>query len=200
MAESAVRAGYSVSAIDAYADLDLAAIARTTRVTPYSAHAAAAIGRGVPCDAVCYVSNVENHPAVLQQLAAGRPLWGNSAATLLRVRDPMKLATALTNATPACRACAQRTAAAIAVAGTLGGCSSRVRQAVVTASESGNRVNACLVEHVLQERIPGSPGSILFRRQRPRLRALRSHATARRQTRSRRRALSLLRQYPPARR
>lgn len=41
MAESAVRAGYAVIAIDAYADLDLVAIADTRPVAPYSAQAAA---------------------------------------------------------------------------------------------------------------------------------------------------------------
>lgn len=47
MAESAVRAGYAVVAIDAYTDLDLTAIAETRLVTPYTARAAAAAARGV---------------------------------------------------------------------------------------------------------------------------------------------------------
>jgi uncharacterized protein len=162
MAESAVRAGYSVAAIDGYADLDLAAIAQAKRLAPYSAQAAAAAGRTIPCDAICYVSNIENHPGALRQLIAGRPLWGNSAATLVRVRDPVKLADALANAhvnVARLRARAPHAATAAAGVGWLikprasgGGHGIRVW-------EPGQLVSR---QHVLQERIAGSPASILF--------------------------------------
>jgi predicted ATP-grasp superfamily ATP-dependent carboligase len=181
MAESAVRAGYTVVAVDAYADLDLAAIADTRQVTPYSARAAATVARraapGPPAgaarrngaphdadgrDAVCYVSNFENHPAALRQLSRDRELWGNSPATIVSARNPQGWAQALAEAgitVPRIRTAAPRP----------GTDDDRARWMLkprrsggghgVQAWQSGMPVPR---GYVLQERIAGTAGSIVF--------------------------------------
>jgi predicted ATP-grasp superfamily ATP-dependent carboligase len=101
LAESAATAGFQVLAVDAYGDLDLLARARTIALpgdlgVEWSPAAAVRVLDGVPCAAVAYVSNLENHPASLARLAAGRRLWGNTAEAVRRVRDPIRLARELT--------------------------------------------------------------------------------------------------------
>ncbi len=163
MAESAVRAGYTVVAFDAYADLDLAAIADTRQVTPYSARAAAAAARvAVGRDAVCYVSNFENHPAALHHLSRDRELWGNSPATIASARNPRGWAQALADAgitVPRIRTTAPRPGTADA----------RVRWMLKPRrSGGGHGVQAWQPGmpvprgYVLQERIAGTAGSIVF--------------------------------------
>jgi uncharacterized protein len=95
-AESAARAGFDVTAIDAFADLDQHPSVQSWPIPrPFAARAAARAARIVECDAVAYLSNFENHPDDVRTLAAGRELWGNPPAVLRRVRDPMCLARAL---------------------------------------------------------------------------------------------------------
>jgi predicted ATP-grasp superfamily ATP-dependent carboligase len=95
-AESAARAGFDVTAIDAFADLDQHPSVQSRSIPrPFTALAAARAARTVECDAVAYLSNFENHPDDVRTLAAGRELWGNPPAVLRRVRDPMCLAHAL---------------------------------------------------------------------------------------------------------
>ncbi len=96
IAESAVRAGYEVVAVDGFGDLDLQACATEVRVVRthgrFSARAAAAAARGLPCDAVVYEASFDNHPGAVRTLADGRALWGNPPAVLMRARDPRRLA------------------------------------------------------------------------------------------------------------
>jgi predicted ATP-grasp superfamily ATP-dependent carboligase len=88
-AQSAVAAGYEVTAVDAYGDLDLRGVAEVIEVpAPYTAMAAARLSRMVRCDAVAYTSNFENHPAALAVLAADRTLIGNPASVVARAREP----------------------------------------------------------------------------------------------------------------
>jgi predicted ATP-grasp superfamily ATP-dependent carboligase len=95
-AESAARAGFDVTAIDAFADLDQHPSVQSWPIPrPFTARAAARAARSLECDAVAYLSNFENHPDDVRTLAAGRELWGNPPAMLRRVRDPMCLARAL---------------------------------------------------------------------------------------------------------
>jgi predicted ATP-grasp superfamily ATP-dependent carboligase len=95
-AESAARAGFGVTAIDAFADLDQHPSVRTLSPSrPFDALTIARASRDVDCDAVAYLSTFENHPRAVEALSAGRALWGNSPATLRRVRDPIDLAKAL---------------------------------------------------------------------------------------------------------
>jgi predicted ATP-grasp superfamily ATP-dependent carboligase len=95
-AESAARAGFRVSAVDAFADLDQhpAVTARAVQGR-FSAHAAARAAREIACDAVAYLSNFENHPRAIAVLSRGRALWGNPPDVIGRVRDPLALAQAL---------------------------------------------------------------------------------------------------------
>src|SRR5436305_1633498 len=100
-AESAARAGYHVVAVDGFGDLDLRAWAATVLVarpkggTRFSVGAALRAARGVSRDVVSYVASFENHPAAVGALARRGTLWGNPPAVLRRVRDPVRLARAL---------------------------------------------------------------------------------------------------------
>jgi len=95
-AESAARAGFAVTAIDAFADLDQhpSVKAQSLQAT-FSPDAAARASRAIAGDAVAYGSNFENHPDALRLLAAGRTLWGNPPEVLRCVRDPLLLSRAL---------------------------------------------------------------------------------------------------------
>jgi predicted ATP-grasp superfamily ATP-dependent carboligase len=99
-AESAALAGFRVTAIDAFADLDQHPSVRALSVQrdfgrrPTTAATARAV-REIECDAFVYLSGFENHPRLVTRLACGRPLWGNSPDVLRRVRDPVVLADTL---------------------------------------------------------------------------------------------------------
>jgi len=95
-AESAARAGFDVTAIDAFADLDQhPAVHAQALPGPFTARAAADAARSVESDAVAYLSNFENHPAAVRRLTAHRTLWGNPPDVLTRVRDPLAVEEAL---------------------------------------------------------------------------------------------------------
>ena len=95
-AESAARAGFAVTAIDAFGDLDQHPSVRGISLAHhFTARAAALAAQTVECDAVAYLSNFENHPKAITTLAEGRALWGNSPEIVRRVRDPLVLAEAL---------------------------------------------------------------------------------------------------------
>ena len=100
-AVSAARAGYRVTAVDAFGDVDLRSVAdvilaRATKPgQSYGALEAAIAGSHVRADAVAYTSNFENYPRAVSRLVAGRPLLGNPAETLVKVRNPIAVATAL---------------------------------------------------------------------------------------------------------
>lgn len=95
LALSAARAGWTVTAVDAFGDLDLRARARV--IIPrglgggFDPAAAAAAARAVSADYAAYTSNFENDPASVAALARGRRLLGNPPAVLRRVRDPFLL-------------------------------------------------------------------------------------------------------------
>jgi predicted ATP-grasp superfamily ATP-dependent carboligase len=95
-AESAARAGFAVTAIDAFGDLDQhASVTAVALPGKFTAHAAARAARTIECDAVAYLSNFENYPNAVGTLASGRALWGNTPAVLRRVRDPLLVAQTL---------------------------------------------------------------------------------------------------------
>jgi predicted ATP-grasp superfamily ATP-dependent carboligase len=96
-AESAALAGFEVTALDAFGDLDQHSSVRALSLrrdfgVRFSAGAAARSARALACDAVAYLSTFENHPAAVRMLAMGRTLWGNPPAVLRRVRDPLLVA------------------------------------------------------------------------------------------------------------
>jgi len=96
IAESAAQAGFTVTAIDAFADLDQhpSVDARSLGLR-FSSDAAARTAAEISCDAVAYTANFENDPAAIDRFARGRMLWGNAADVVRRVRDPRLLSEAL---------------------------------------------------------------------------------------------------------
>jgi predicted ATP-grasp superfamily ATP-dependent carboligase len=95
-AQSAAQAGFLVTAIDAFGDLDQdPSVHSVSLASRFTAHAAACASRAIACDTVVYLANFENHPKAVHALAAGRTLWGNPPAVLRRVRDPLIVAHAL---------------------------------------------------------------------------------------------------------
>ncbi|HZA98463.1 MAG TPA: ATP-grasp domain-containing protein [Gemmatimonadales bacterium] len=101
LAVSAARAGYRVTAIDAFGDLDLRAAAEVIVARPvhpglpYDPVQAAAEGDRVDAEFAAFTSNFENYPPAVQRLARGRRLLGNSAETLMRVRNPFAVSRVL---------------------------------------------------------------------------------------------------------
>jgi hypothetical protein len=95
IAESAVRAGCDVVAVDYFGDLDSKQICPNIslrdRDLDYSAAALARVAREISYDAVAYCGSLENHPDVVAELAHGKSLLGNSPDALRRVRDPAVL-------------------------------------------------------------------------------------------------------------
>src|SRR5438046_4611717 len=163
-AESAARAGYHVVAVDGFGDLDLRAWAATVLVarpkggTRFSVGAALRAARGVSRDVVSYVASFENHPAAVGALARRGTLGGNPPAVLRRVRDPVRLARALTAhglPAPAVRLSAPRPPA-------------RTRWLVKPrASGGGSGITPWCGRTVparsyLQQWIAGVPGSVVF--------------------------------------
>ncbi len=99
LAVSAANAGWAVTAVDAFGDLDLRARA-VVMVPPrheggFDPSAAARLAREVTAEAVAYTSNFENRSTAVSALAKGRRLLGNPAAVLDRVRSPFELMRAL---------------------------------------------------------------------------------------------------------
>jgi predicted ATP-grasp superfamily ATP-dependent carboligase len=96
-ADSAVRAGFTVTTLDAFADRDLHPAVRGLSLprdfaVGFSAQAAACAASDLPAEAAVYTSTFENDPDAVRTLAAGRVLWGNRPSVLRRVRDPRQLA------------------------------------------------------------------------------------------------------------
>lgn len=165
LAASAAHAGWTVTAIDAFGDLDLRARARV--LVPrgirggFDPALATAAARGVAAEYVAYTSNFENHPASVAALARGRRLLGNPPAVLRRVRDPLLLMRTLRRLgfeTPTTRATAPRTL------------NDRNRRWLLKPRRSGGghgtspwQSGRRVARHqYLQERIPGPPGSVVF--------------------------------------
>ena len=87
-AQSAWRAGLATVACDLFADRDLAAGGPTLRIDPTSYPArfedAAAAAESGPW---IYTGALENHPELVDRIAATRPLWGVSGSSLRGVRE-----------------------------------------------------------------------------------------------------------------
>jgi predicted ATP-grasp superfamily ATP-dependent carboligase len=165
LALSAVRAGYRVTAIDAFGDLDLRMVAKVILARPdrpgkaYGPLQAATAGLGIAAELAAYTSNFENYPAAVACLAAGRRLLGNSPATLARARDPLRLSRVLREhgfASPQCHA--QPPREGVARAWLLKPRRSGGGHGIVPWLK-GQSVPRTMY---LQQRIPGAPGSISF--------------------------------------
>lgn len=170
LAESAVRAGWRVASVDAFGDLDHPArpaisLARDVGV-PYSPRAIVDAARALDAGAVAYVASFENHPRAVEALARGRALLGNSPRVLERVRDPLRLARTLRahgHPAPATRASPPPLPPAAPAAARGTRWLSKPR-----ASGGGGGIapwrpgDPLPRSRILQERIDGVPGSLVF--------------------------------------
>jgi predicted ATP-grasp superfamily ATP-dependent carboligase len=94
---SAVNAGYETVAADLFADADLRQACRATRVEAYPEGLAAWLA-ATECDGWLYTGALENYPALVDRMAAMRPLLGTCGDALRRVRDPAQLERAVQEA------------------------------------------------------------------------------------------------------
>jgi predicted ATP-grasp superfamily ATP-dependent carboligase len=160
-AESAARAGFDVTAIDAFGDLDQHPSVRALSVprdygARFTPTAAARVARSIEGDAAMYLSSFENHPKAVGLLSSGRELWGNPPSMLRRVRDPFELTRVLRkcgHAVLSIRVNPTRTGRWL-LKPVLSGGGGRVR-----VWHPGRRVPRGFY---LQEFVEGTPGSIVF--------------------------------------
>jgi uncharacterized protein len=164
LAISAARSGYRVTAVDAFGDVDLRAVAEVITLGRndggYHPIRAAAAGAHVAAGMVAYTSNFENYPAAVADLASGRRLLGNRPEVLTRVRHPIELMRVLRRhgfRVPDTRAAAPRI------------CRTRLQWLLKPRRSGGGhgiRVwqpgDAVSRSDYLQERIAGIPGSVIF--------------------------------------
>lgn len=165
LAASAARAGYQVTAVDAFADLDLRGVAevipmRSEYGIRYSPMAAAAAAEAVAAGMVAYTANFENYPAAVSRLAKCRQLLGNPPEVLLRVRDPLVLMRTLRRQgfhTPKTRATPLRGLQEF------GSWLLKPRRSGGGHGTTGWRRGQPVPRtHYLQEQITGLPGSVVF--------------------------------------
>lgn len=160
-ADSAVAAGFDVTAVDAFGDIDYAP-GVSTKQPPgrFTAGRAAHASRRFSVDAVAYTGPFENDPAAVGTLASGRLLLGNGPDVLVRVRDPREVWRTLTrHGFEAARVLTGRAASEPA----------RGRWMVKPRHSGGGRqvyrwVRGARVSRTayLQEYIPGHAGSMTF--------------------------------------
>lgn len=98
-AMSARRAGFAPTAVDLFADRDLAAIGPAHRVG-HDAYpeALADVAARLPEAPWIYTGGLENHPDLVDRIARDRPLLGITGAALRDVRDPIRWTEALRRA------------------------------------------------------------------------------------------------------
>jgi predicted ATP-grasp superfamily ATP-dependent carboligase len=96
-AQSARLAGRSVTAIDAYLDADLRAVAVEFRRVTDLRHIAAVAAEMTPREWM-YVGGLENHAATVAAVSRRHRLLGTGAAALRRLRDPSALRVAVRRA------------------------------------------------------------------------------------------------------
>jgi len=94
---SLLRAGFAAWAVDLFADRDLRRTAACARC-PADDYPAAlpVLTESFPPGPVLYIGGLENHPAVVAELAARRLLWGNPPDVLAAARDPFLVSRVLT--------------------------------------------------------------------------------------------------------
>jgi predicted ATP-grasp superfamily ATP-dependent carboligase len=162
-AESAARAGFAVTALDAFADLDQHPSVRMLPAPPsFTAHRAARAALDTRYDAAVYLAGFENHPVAVGRLASGGALWGNAPDVLRQVRDPWLLTRTLQR---------RGFAAPKVIVGSRGPideASSLTWLVKPLASGGGHGVWPCAPGTgrprgcYLQERVEGTPGSVVF--------------------------------------
>ncbi len=98
-AVSAARTGLRIEAADLFADRDLLAVASAVAI-PAERYpgALAEAALGFPSGPWCYTGALENHPGLVDAIAATRTLAGNGGDAIRRVRSPQLLAESLAEA------------------------------------------------------------------------------------------------------
>ena len=91
IAESAVRGGYNVLTLDCFGDRDQKQLVENYSLMrdfqlSFNAENLLGCSRHLDFEALVYVSNLENHPEVVKELAEGHTLLGNTSQTLRKVR------------------------------------------------------------------------------------------------------------------
>ncbi len=92
IAESAVRRGYNVLTLDYFGDRDQKHLVENYSLMrdfklAFSAKNLLSCSRHLDFEALVYISNLENHPRVVKELAEGHTLLGNTPQTLRKVRQ-----------------------------------------------------------------------------------------------------------------
>lgn len=164
LAQSAVRAGAAPVAVDYFADRDLQAVCPgafglARAGLPYSPGALAAAAAERSWDAVIYTGGLENHPAVVGELARRATLLGNGPDVLTAVRDWRQVSATLQRAgfrvpvtlPPGAAVPAEGAWLEKPLAGS-GGMGIAPALAGSRGSQGG----------LVQERVAGAPGSALF--------------------------------------
>ena len=85
-AASAIRAGFSPWCVDCFGDADLVRACPTQVIRDYPKAIPKMLASGPADCGWMYTGAMENYPEIIA--AIGRPLYGNSAETVQRVRDP----------------------------------------------------------------------------------------------------------------
>ena len=93
-AHSAQRAGFHPAAADLFGDRDLVKAAKWVPIQDYP-HGLLEAAAKLPGGPWLYTGGLENHPELVDRLAATRPLLGNPGSVLRAVRDPFQLADCL---------------------------------------------------------------------------------------------------------
>ncbi len=94
---SAKRAGFAPATADLFCDVDLQNCCTAARLADLPRELAGFFSAQGSAPWM-YTGSLENHPALVDQIAAGQTLYGNAGKVLRRVRDPGELATALDDA------------------------------------------------------------------------------------------------------
>jgi len=165
LVESAVRAGYVVASVDAFADLDnsatpaLALRAPGSGVGRFDPLGLARATAAVPGEWAAYVASFENHPDAVRLLARGRRLLGNPPSVLARARAPSVVAALLR----------EHGFAAPELRFRVGRDSDRTRWLAKPFASGGGhgitrwqRGDTLRRTHFLQQHIRGQPGSLVF--------------------------------------
>jgi uncharacterized protein len=98
-AYSALRAGLRPWCADLFADADLEKVCTGIRIGPREyPHRFLRLLDKAPAGPWLYTGGLENQPNLVQQMAQVRPLWGNDANVLHKVRQPWEVAAILQGA------------------------------------------------------------------------------------------------------
>jgi predicted ATP-grasp superfamily ATP-dependent carboligase len=96
-AYSAIRAGLQPICADLFHDQDLTAVSQVFCIDRYPSDLPD-VARKAPNCPWMYVGALENHPQIIAEISAHRPLWGNSDEVVRAVRDPYQVHSILSEA------------------------------------------------------------------------------------------------------